>query len=177
MDPASALLAGLFFCHCSGGTRRATTPTMRAGKLDGKVALVTGGDSGIGRAMAVRLAREGADVAVVYPPEEDSDARETERAIQVAGRRCVLLPGDVTSAEFCRRAVADTVKELSRLDILVNHAALFACFYMTKAALHHIPRGGRIINAGTGRVPTFTQSLARMLEDAGIGVSCVDAAG
>src|SRR3982750_2915280 len=94
-----------------------------AGKLEGRAALVTGGDSGIGRAVAVLYAKEGADVAIVYLPEEQSDAEETRRHVQAEGRRCVLIPGDVTDAAFCRSAVERTVSELGKLDILVNNAA------------------------------------------------------
>src|SRR3954463_3903132 len=94
-----------------------------AGKLEGKVALVTGADSGIGRAVAYLYAREGADVAIVYLPEEESDARETAQAVQSEGRRAVLLPGDVTSSEFCQAAVEETVNQLGQIDIVVNNAA------------------------------------------------------
>src|SRR3712207_3335426 len=94
-----------------------------AGKLEGKVALITGGDSGIGRAVAVLYAREGADVAIVYLPEEQRDADEARAHIERAGRRALLIPGDVTDARFCRDAVERTVRELGRLDILVNNAA------------------------------------------------------
>ncbi|HEY8142788.1 MAG TPA: SDR family NAD(P)-dependent oxidoreductase, partial [Kofleriaceae bacterium] len=94
-----------------------------ADKLTGKVALVTGGDSGIGRAVAVLYAREGADVAIVYLPVEQSDAEETRAAVEREGRRCELIPGDVTEAAFCRRAVERTVEKLGRLDVLVNNAA------------------------------------------------------
>src|SRR5437763_7950898 len=93
-----------------------------AGKLKNKVALITGGDSGIGRAVAVLYAREGADVAIVYLPEEQVDADETKRAVEAAGRECLLLPGDVTDPEFCEEAVERTVDELGKLDILVNNA-------------------------------------------------------
>jgi NAD(P)-dependent dehydrogenase (short-subunit alcohol dehydrogenase family) len=143
-----------------------------ADKLAGKVALVTGGDSGIGRAVAVLFAREGADVAVVYLPVEQSDAEETRKAIEAEGRRCELVPGDVTDAGFCKQAVAQTVKALGRLDVLVNNAAfqshvdsiddlsedqfehtfrtnIFAYFYMAKAALPHLERGSAIINTGS----------------------------
>src|SRR5438874_7240834 len=94
-----------------------------ADKLRGKAALITGGDSGIGRAVAVLFAREGADVALVYLAEEQRDAEETKRAVEAEGRRAVLLPGDVSQPAFCRKAVDKTVAEFGRLDILVNNAA------------------------------------------------------
>src|SRR3954470_13564588 len=94
-----------------------------AGKLRDKVALITGGDSGIGRAVAVLFAREGADVAIVYLPAEQSDAEETRSAIEAEGHKCLLLPGDVSDPAFCKRAVEETVKQLGKLDILVNNAA------------------------------------------------------
>lgn len=94
-----------------------------ADKLLDKVALITGGDSGIGRAVAVLYAREGADIAIVFLPTEERDARETVRAVESEGRRCVLIPGDVKDQDFCREAVEQTVEELGRLDILVNNAA------------------------------------------------------
>src|SRR5690348_767462 len=94
-----------------------------SGKLQGKVALITGGDSGIGRAVAVLYARERADVAIVYLPEEESDAEQTRDAVQEHGRECLLIPGDVTDPEFCQRAVQETLEEFGQLDILVNNAA------------------------------------------------------
>lgn len=141
---------------------------LAAGKLAGRVAIVTGGDSGIGRAVAVLYAREGADVAIIYL-NEHGDARETQRLVEAQRRRCLLLPGDIGEEEFCRGAVEKTVQEFGRLDILVNNAAeqhpqarleditgeqlertfrtnLFSMFYMTKAALAHLRGGGSIIN-------------------------------
>src|SRR6476660_6602984 len=94
-----------------------------AGKLIGKVALITGGDSGIGRAVAVLYAREGADVAITALPAERRDAEETKRAVEEEGRRCLVIEGDLTVADFCRDAVERTVAELGRLDILVSNAA------------------------------------------------------
>jgi len=143
-----------------------------AGKLEGKVALVTGGDSGIGRAVSVLFAREGADVAIVYLAEEESDAIETRKAIEAAGRRALLLPGDVTIREFCEQAVQDTVNTLGALDILVNNAGfqqnqesledvsedqweltfrtnIFGYFYMVKSALPRMKKGSAIINTGS----------------------------
>lgn len=143
-----------------------------AGKLDGKIALVTGGDSGIGRAVALLFAREGADVALVYLPQEESDAREAREAIEAEGRRALLLPGDVSSAAFCRQAVARTALELGGLDILVNNAAfqkdresvdevsdeqwdktfkvnIYGYFFMVKAAMKHLGPGSCIINTGS----------------------------
>jgi NAD(P)-dependent dehydrogenase (short-subunit alcohol dehydrogenase family) len=94
-----------------------------AGKLAGSAAIVTGGDSGIGRAVAVLFAREGADVALIYLPEEEEDGAETRGAIEEAGRRALLLPGDVRDPEFCRQAVSKAVAVFGRLDLLVNNAA------------------------------------------------------
>src|ERR1700742_881233 len=94
-----------------------------AGKLEGKCALITGGDSGIGRAVAVMYAREGADVAISYLPEEQSDAQATRRAITGQRRRCLLLPGDLTAAMACEDAVQKTVEEFGRVDILVSNSA------------------------------------------------------
>jgi NAD(P)-dependent dehydrogenase (short-subunit alcohol dehydrogenase family) len=142
-----------------------------SGKLRGKVALITGADSGIGRAVAVLYAREGADVAIVYLSEE-SDAEETKRAVEAEGRRAILIPGDVTDAQFCRDAVERTVRKLGHLDILVNNAAfqehaasldelseeqfdrtvktnLYGYFHMAKAALPHLRDGGAILNTGS----------------------------
>jgi len=140
-------------------------------KLKGMVALITGGDSGIGRAVAVLFAREGADVAISYLTETE-DAEATKAAVEAEGRRCILIGGDVTEAEHCRKAVAETVKALGGLDILVNNAAfqihsakfedltdehfdttiktnLYGYFHMAKAAVPHMKPGSSIINTGS----------------------------
>ena len=140
-------------------------------KLEDMVAIVTGGDSGIGRAVAVLYAREGADVAVVYLNAHE-DARETLRAVEQEGRRCLLIAGDVTDSGFCRDAVEQTVRHFGKLDILVNNAAfqehadslqditderleetfrtnIFGYFYMARAAIAHLRPGGSIINSGS----------------------------
>ncbi len=141
-------------------------------KLAGKAALITGGDSGIGRSVAVLYAREGADVAIVFLPEERGDAEETAKYVEAEGRKCVLIEGDVKSSEFCKKAVEQTVKELGKLDVLVNNAAyqhhrksldeisdeqlektfrtnIFGYFYMARAALKHLPEGGAIVNCSS----------------------------
>ena len=143
-----------------------------AAKLLGKVALVTGGDSGIGRAVAVLYAREGADVAIVHLAAEREDAYETRRAVEAAGQRCLLLAGDVGDPAFCEAAVQRTVRELGRLDILVNNAAyqqhcerledlpneqlertfrtnILGYFHMARAALPHLEAGAAIVNCGS----------------------------
>jgi len=139
-----------------------------SGKLQDKVALITGGDSGIGRSVAVFYAKEGADVAIVYLDEHE-DAQETKRAVESYSRRCLTIAGDIRGEKFCRDAVEQTVRELGRLDILVNNAAvqyleenlddidparlgdtfstnIFAMFYFAKAALPHLKPGSSIIN-------------------------------
>ena len=138
------------------------------GLLTGKVALITGADSGIGRAVAIAFAREGADIAISYL-NEDSDAEETARWVQEAGRRAVLLPGDIVDEAHCRALVERAVGELGRIDILVNNAAtqqvhqsldqipaadiertfrtnVFAMFHLCKAAVPHMQPGSAIVN-------------------------------
>jgi NAD(P)-dependent dehydrogenase (short-subunit alcohol dehydrogenase family) len=141
-------------------------------KLQDKVALITGGDSGIGRAVAVLYAREGADVAIIYLEQEQGDAEETARAVKAEGRECLLIPGDVRDPLFCQSAVERTVREFGKLDILVNNAAfqqhqkkledisieqwdrtfktnIYGYFYMVKAALPHLKKGSAIVNTGS----------------------------
>jgi NAD(P)-dependent dehydrogenase (short-subunit alcohol dehydrogenase family) len=143
-----------------------------SGKLDGRVALITGGDSGIGRAVAVLFAREGADVAIVYLAQEQSDAETTESAVSAEGRRCLLIPGDVRDSAFCDGAVQATVDAFGSIDVLVNNAAfqkhqntiedltneqfertfqtnIFGYFYMARAAVARMQAGSAIINTGS----------------------------
>jgi NAD(P)-dependent dehydrogenase (short-subunit alcohol dehydrogenase family) len=140
-----------------------------SGKLAGKIAIITGGDSGIGRAVAISYAREGASIAIVYL-NEHQDAEETRRLVEKEGRRCVTIAGDVGEEAFCREAVDKTLEAFGRLDILVNNAAeqhpqeslekisseqlernfrtnIFSFFYMTKAALPHLGEGAAIVNS------------------------------
>jgi len=143
-----------------------------ADKLKDKVALITGGDSGIGRAVAVLFAREGADSAITFLPPERIDAEETQRQVEKEGRRCLLISGDVTDPAFCRNAVDRVVQEFGKLNILVNNAAyqqnqesienipdeqfdrtfktnIYGYFRMAKAALKHLHDGDAIINCGS----------------------------
>ncbi len=157
-----------------------------AGKLTGKAALVTGGDSGIGRAVAYLFAREGADVVINFLPQEQSDADETQRAVEAEGRKCVQIPGDLTDAVFCKKLIERTVKELGQLDILVSNAAhqnrkpsleevsdeefdrtfktnVYAYFRLVRAALPHLKPGAAIIVtssetalAGSKQLPDYS---------------------
>lgn len=183
-----------------------------SGKLTGKRALITGGDSGIGRAVSIAFAKEGADVAILYF-DEHSDAQETKARVEELGRSALLIPGDIGDEIFCQQAVQQTVNTLGGLDILVNNAAeqhpqddigqidaqqlertfrtnVFSFFYLTKAALPHIPSGGSIINttsvtaykgnpvlidysATKGAIVSFTRSLSQSLVKRGIRVNGV----
>ena len=143
-----------------------------AGKLKEKVALITGGDSGIGRAVAVLFAREGADIAFTFLKEEKQDAEETKRAIEAEGRRAHAMSGDLRDPKVCKKLVEQTVRKFGKLDILVNNAAfqqhqkgledvteeqwdrtfktnIYGYFYMTKAALRHLEEGSAIVNTGS----------------------------
>ncbi len=192
---------------------RSDDPTYKgSGKLKGKAALITGGDSGIGRSVAIFFAREGAHIAIVYL-EEDEDAHEARKLVEEEGAACLLIKGDVGDESFCQRAVQETIDAFGKLDILVNNAAeqhpqesisdidqqqlertfrtnVFGVFYMTKAALPHLPEGGAIINttsvtaykgspklldysATRGAVVAFTRSLALNLVEKKIRVNAV----
>ncbi len=140
-------------------------------KLQGLVAIVTGGDSGIGRSVAVLFAREGADIALVYL-NEHADAKATQSAVEGEGRRCIVIPGNVADPEFCQRAVEQTLKTYRRLNVLVNNAAfqlhthriedltedhfdqtlktnLYGYFFMARAAIPHMKSGSAIVNTGS----------------------------
>ena len=152
------------------------------GLLAGQVALITGGDSGIGRAVAIAYAREGADIAISYLDAEQEDAAETERWVKQAGRRALLLPGDIRNAAWCRELVARTVTELGRIDILVNNAAaqtvnenlddvtetdlegafaanVFAMVHLAKAAVPHMRPGSAIVNTTSVQSKVATPTM------------------
>ena len=152
---------------------RYDAPTyLPSGKLEGLVALVTGGDSGIGRAVAIMFAREGADVAISYLPVEQEDAEETRKKIESTGQKALLLPGDLMDRQFCDEIVEETIRRFGRLDVLVNNAAfqqhqkrlddlddeqleqtfqtnILSFFRVTRAALRHLKPGAVIINTGS----------------------------
>jgi len=182
-------------------------------RLQGRKALITGGDSGMGRGAAIAYAREGADVAISYLPAEEADAREVAALIKAAGRKAVLLPGDIRDEAFCKKLVNDAVKELGGLDILVSNAGrqhafdsildltteqfdwtmktnLYAMFWITKAAVPHMPPGSAIIVTASVQAydpspnlldyaqtkaaqVAFTKALAKQLADKGIRVNAV----
>ena len=193
---------------------RGETSYKGSGRLDGRKALLTGADSGIGRAAAIAFAREGADVAISYLPAEQEDAEDVAHHIREAGRKAVLLPGDVSDEAFCERLVADAVAQLGGLDILVNNASqmgstdgllattsgrfdrlmktnVYSLFWITKAAVPHLPPGAAIINTTSiqGYDPTpdvfdyamtkaaianFTKGLAKpLMGEHGIRINAV----
>ncbi|MGG2987663.1 SDR family oxidoreductase [Geobacillus stearothermophilus] len=142
-----------------------------SGKLKNKTAIISGGDSGIGRAVAVHFAKEGADVAIIYLNEHE-DAEETKRLVEQEGRQCLAMAGDIGDEEFCKEAVKQTIEAFGKLDIVVNNAAeqhpqpnflnitaaqlektfrtnVFGCFFLTKAALPHLKSGSAIINTAS----------------------------
>jgi NAD(P)-dependent dehydrogenase (short-subunit alcohol dehydrogenase family) len=151
-----------------------------SGRLQGKKALITGGDSGIGRAVAIAFAREGADVAIVHLPNEEEDARETTKWVEQAGRKALAIPADIRDEQQCQQLVQQTVQEFGQIDVLVNNAAyqmaqpggiedipteqfdrvlktnLYGMFWITKAALPHMREGASIIN--TASIQAFTPS-------------------
>ena len=152
------------------------------GLLAGRVALITGGDSGIGRAVAIAYAREGADVAISFLPVEQSDAEDTARWIEKAGRRALLLPGDIQDEAHCHTLVERTVADLGRLDVLVNNAAhqsvnealsdvtaaeidesfrtnVFAMYYLCQAAVPHMKPGASIVNTTSIQAKTAAKSM------------------
>ncbi len=183
------------------------------GRLAGRKALITGADSGIGRAVAIAYAREGADVALSYLPEEEADAKEVVELVRQAGRTAVALPGDITDEEFCKQLVATAATELGGLDVLVNVAGkqqetesiadltteqfdetfrtnVYAMFWLSKAALEHLPAGGSIINTSSiqayspspilvdyastkAAINTFSKALAQQVGTKGIRVNVV----
>lgn len=183
------------------------------GRLKGRKALVTGGDSGIGHAVALAFAREGADVAIVYLPEEEQDAQKVVASIEDAGQKALAISGDITSEGFCTDLVEEVVDAFGSLDILVNNAGkqvfvenledltseqfqktfatnVFAMFWITKAAVPHMPAGASIINTTSiqsyqpspglldyastkGAITSFTKSLAKMVASKGIRVNAV----
>lgn len=184
-----------------------------SGRLTGRKALITGGDSGIGRAVAIAYAREGADVAIVYLPSEQTDADATMKHVKATGVKTLMLAGDLADESFCSSVISKTVKAFGGLDILVNNAAkqiycedieeltsaqftqafvvnVFAMFWLTKAALRHMPAGSAIINttsiqgyqpspglldyaATKAAIANFTKGLAQQLAPRGIRVNGV----
>ncbi len=178
-----------------------------SGKLEGKAAVVTGGDSGIGRAVAIAYAREGADVLITYLPEEERDARDVARYIEEAGRKAVLVPGDLSEAAHCRAVIAKAVEEFGKVDVLVSNAAyqmtresleeipdeewehtfklnVGAYFYLAKAAVPHMAPGSAIIGSSSVNsdmpVPTlapYAATKARSPTSRPVSRSCSGSAG
>jgi NAD(P)-dependent dehydrogenase (short-subunit alcohol dehydrogenase family) len=171
-----------------------------AGKLQGKIALITGGDSGIGRAAAVLCAREGAEIAIVYLKEEQEDAERTAEAVAEEGRRILLIPGDVRRSSFCKRAVEKTIARFGHRDSISQiddqqlkrtfETNIYGYFFMARAALAHMRAGASIINVGSitglegsahlldysatkGAIHAFTKSLASNLVARGIRVNAI----
>jgi NAD(P)-dependent dehydrogenase (short-subunit alcohol dehydrogenase family) len=184
-----------------------------SGRLKGRKALITGADSGIGRAVAIAYAREGADIVINYLPSEESDAQEVITQIKAAGQKAVACPGDISDESFCKQLVDTAVRELGSIDILVNNAGkqiyvddiqkltseqlqqtyavnVFAMFWITKAALKHMPKGAAIINTTSiqayqpseglldyastkAAIANFTHGLAQQLAPKGIRVNGV----
>ena len=183
------------------------------GRMEGRKALITGGDSGIGRAAAIAYAREGAAVAINYLPSEEKDAQSLKELIEGEGGTLITLPGDLTDESFCKQLVADAVEALGGLDVLINNAGkqvyqesiddvtseqfdqtfktnVYAMFWLSKAAIPHLPAGGSIINTTSiqgykpsatlldyattkGAQVEFTKALAKQLADKGIRVNAV----
>ncbi|WP_188410983.1 SDR family oxidoreductase [Agaricicola taiwanensis] len=183
-----------------------------SGRLEGRAAVITGGDSGIGRAVAIAFAREGADVLISYLDEHD-DADETARWVKEAGRKAVVVPGDIQDEAHCRDIIDRAVKELGHIDILVNNAAhqasfesieditaeewdktfrtnIHSMFYLSQAALKHMPPGSTIINTASinaddpspsllayattkGAIANFTAGLAQLVAEKGVRVNAV----
>ncbi|RCW63645.1 glucose 1-dehydrogenase [Pseudorhodoferax soli] len=183
-----------------------------AGKLAGRKAVITGGDSGIGRAVAIAYAREGADILISYLDEHE-DAQSTAQLVRDAGRKCVLVPGDIQDQEHCKEIIQRAVDELGGIDILVNNAAfqmshkdlsefsahefdrtfrtnVYATFFLTQAAVPHMPPGSSVINTASinadkpnatlvayaatkGALQNLTGGLAQLLAEKGIRVNCV----
>lgn len=183
-----------------------------SGRLAGKRAVITGADSGIGRAVAIAYAREGADILISYL-DEDDDAKETQRWVEDAGRKAILVPGDIQNPAHCRAIIDKAAQELGGVDILVNNAAhqasfsdigeisdeeweltfkvnIHAMFYLTKAAIAHMPKGSAIINTASinsdmpnpsllayattkGAIQNFTAGLAQALAEKGIRANAV----
>jgi NAD(P)-dependent dehydrogenase (short-subunit alcohol dehydrogenase family) len=182
-------------------------------RLVNRKALITGGDSGIGRAIAIAFAREGADVVINYLPSEEIDGQKTLEILKETGQKAIAIPGDITNENFCKNLVMQAVEELGSIDILVNNAAeqefveelddltteqftktfatnVFAMFWITKAAVPHMPPGASIINttsivsyqpspglldysSSKAAITAFTKSLAKMLIKKGIRVNAV----